>query len=161
MNEDRLRQILREGDPAAQDAGLTPDEIHTLRRTVLNAIPESRRRFGGLPLLAAGTAVLILLALVLAFDPRHRQAMVPPPAPRMATVTNPAPAPPAQEVVATPQGAAKSPEPRHRHPPRLPQMPPAPRDTPVTVASLEVREIRFSTPGGTRIIWELAANDAR
>jgi hypothetical protein len=36
-----------------------------------------------------------------------------------------------------------------------------PREAPMLVASLPVREIQFSTPGGTRVIWELPAQDGR
>jgi hypothetical protein len=34
-------------------------------------------------------------------------------------------------------------------------------DAPVLTASLPVREIQFSTPGGTRVIWELSGKDVR
>src|SRR5688572_32383391 len=41
---DELRSILRKGDPAAGDSGLTPEEVQGMRRTVLSAVPEFRRR---------------------------------------------------------------------------------------------------------------------
>jgi len=34
-------------------------------------------------------------------------------------------------------------------------------NAPVLTASLPVREIQFSTPGGTRVIWELSGKDSR
>jgi hypothetical protein len=167
---ERLRQILREGDPATQDAGLTPDEIHATRRTVLTAIPESRRRLGWLPLGIAGfagTAALILLVL----GPWHRPATVPrvpQAAPRMATVATPAPAPSEAPEPAVPsERPVKSPKPAQRRAVRPSQPPPANHDELMTMASLPetpaspVREIRFSTPGGTRIIWELSAGAVR
>jgi hypothetical protein len=169
MNDDRLRQVLWKGDPAVQDAGLSPDEVHAMRRTVLTAIPESRRWLAWLPLLTAGTAVLILLALV--FGPWHRPAVVPivpPGAPRMATVVTPDLAPPeSPEPAVSSEKLVKSPRPAHRRGVRRPQPPPVLHDEPMTMASLpdtldsSIREIRFSTPGGTRIIWELSGGDAR
>jgi hypothetical protein len=164
---ERLRQILREGDPAAQDAGLIPEEAHAMRRTVLTAIPESRRRLGWLPLGIAGfagTAVLILLVLGL----WHRPAMVPPATPRMAIVATPVPAPSeAREPAVPSERPVKSPKPAQRRAVRPSQPPPANHDEPMTMASLPetpaspVREIRFSTPGGTRIIWELSSGAVR
>jgi hypothetical protein len=166
MNDDRLRQILREGDPSAQDFELTPDEAHTMRRMVLTAIPESRRRLGWLPLLTAGAVALILLAL--AIGPWHQQPeKIPPAAPQMATVATPVPAPSETPEPAVPsERPVTNPRPPHRR--AVPtQAPPAPHDEPMTLASLPdtpasaVREIRFSTPGGTRIIWELSTDNAR
>jgi hypothetical protein len=165
MNDDRLRQILREGDSAVPDAGLSSDEVHAMRRTVLTAIPESRRRLGWLPLLTAGTAVLILLVLV--FGPWHRPRVSPPAAPRMAAVATPAPAPPEAPEPIPAEKPVKSSRPVHRRAVRPPQPPPVRHDDPATLASLpdepasSVREIRFSTPGGTRIIWELSTGAAR
>ena len=159
---ERLRQILRDGDPASLEPGLNPDEVHTMRRTVLNATSEPRRRFAWLPVLVAGTAALILLAL--AFGPWHRRTMAPPAAPRMAAVPTPVPAPSGRPAPVVPsERPVKSPRRTRHHTLRPPRIPPAPpRDMPVTIASLPtVREIRFSTPGGTRIIWELPTNDAR
>lgn len=164
MNDDRLRQILRKGDPAAQDTELAPDEVHAMRRTVLTAIPESHRRLAWLSLLAAGAAGVLVLALVIALGPWRRPSATPPTAPRMAATATPVPAPPAgPEPVVPLERPAKNPRRTHHHTPRLPRIPPVPPpDEPITIASLPaVREIRFSTPGGTRIIWELAAGDAR
>jgi hypothetical protein len=167
MNDDRLRQVLWKGDPAVQDAGLSPDEVHAMRRTVLTAIPESRRRLAWLPLGIAGfagTAALILLV----FGFWHRPAAVPPAAPRMATVATPVPAPSeTPEPVVPSERPVRNPRPPHRRAVRRPQPPPVRHDEPVTLASLPdepasaVREIRFSTPGGTRIIWELSPGAAR
>jgi len=158
---ERLRQILREGDPAVQQDGLTPDEVHALRRTVLNAIPESRRRLG-LPLLAAGAAGMLVLALMIALGARHRPPAVPP-APQVAAVITPAPAP---AVVPTPEPAKRS-RPSHRHAVRVPKALPARPEAPMVVAWLPeapepaVREVRFSTSGGTRVIWQMPVNDSR
>ena len=162
-NPDRLRQALRQGDPAAEEPGMTPDEAQAMRRAVLTAIPEPRRRAAWIPLVATGAAALLALALGVAFGPWHR-----PPVSRsqmqVAAVPVPTsavtPAAPAVQA-APPQAPVKSSRPARRHHPkravRAPRvLPIRPTESPVLVASLPVREIQFSTPGGTRVIWELS-----
>jgi hypothetical protein len=167
MNDERLRQILRHGDPASGDAGLTPDEVRALRRTVLTAIPERRRRLAWLP--AAAAAAMALLLLALALRPWHG---TPAPPPRVAALPTPAPAPTIAPTIApvtapTPAAiaatAAPSPEPPKRSRPARRR---AVREPRIALASLPearepaVREIRFSTPGGTRVIWQLPIKDS-
>ncbi|HEX4959728.1 MAG TPA: hypothetical protein VF173_02730 [Thermoanaerobaculia bacterium] len=170
LNHDRLRRILQQGDPAAGDPGLTAEEVHTLRRTVLTAIPEPRPRRAWLPALAAGTAVLIVLALAAALGPWRRPAA---PRAEVQVAADPAPAAPsvppavsAAPAITIPPPApgvpVKSSRPALRRPVRaLRTLPVRPNDAPVLTASLPVREIQFSTPGGTRVIWELSAKDIR
>lgn len=158
-NPDRLRQALRQGDPAANEPGLTADEVHTMRRTVLTAIPEPRRQMAWFPVVATGAAALLAVALVIAFGPWHR-----PPVPRspiqVAAVPTPAVAPPPPSVPAP--MPEKSSKPAHRRPVRARKtLPVRQDDAPVLMASLPVREIQFSTPGGTRVIWELSGKDVR
>jgi len=155
---DRLREILRQGDPAAQETGLTLDEVHAMRRAVLTAAPEPRR--GGLwfPVMATGAAALLALALAVAFGPWHRTPA--PSAPvRMAAVPTPTAAP---SVPPAPAPVPVKIRPARRHPVRAPKVSPIHRDdSPMLTASLPVREIQFSTPGGTRVIWELSGKDSR
>src|SRR5688500_2072177 len=66
---DELRSILRKGDPAAGDPGLTPDEVQVMRRTVLSAVPEPRRRGWLVP--AMVTAAALILAAVIALSLRQ------------------------------------------------------------------------------------------
>jgi hypothetical protein len=169
-NPDRLRQALRQGDPAAQEPGLTLDEVHAMRRTVLTAAPEPRRLMAWFPLVATGAAALLALALAVAFGPWHR-----PPAPgspvqapvQVAAVPTPAAASPVPPVTAP--VPVKVSRPARRHPVRTVRVPPhalpvppiRQDDAPVLMASLPVREIQFSTPGGTRVIWELSGKDVR
>jgi hypothetical protein len=164
MNDDRLRQILRHGDPASGDAGLTLDEVRALRRTVLTAIPEPRRRFIWLPV-AAAAAILLVLAVTLrpwreTPAPPPRVAALPTPAPTLA----PAPAPPPAASAAVVAIAAPSPEPPKRSRPAHRR---AVREPRMDLASLPeapepvVREIRFSTSGGTRVIWQLPIKDSK
>jgi hypothetical protein len=163
MNEEWIRRRLREGDPFAGEAGLTPDEVREMRRTVLTAMPERRRRL--LPALAlAGAAAAAVLIALFAFRPG---AGAPPRPPRVAMVTTPSPEPAAQPPVPTPAPELRRAEKtavhhrRHRRP-----MAHTRNDT---LAALEtsprqeetaIREIQFSTPGGTRIIWTLTPRKA-
>ncbi|HEY2293264.1 MAG TPA: hypothetical protein VGM86_21400, partial [Thermoanaerobaculia bacterium] len=65
MSDERLRQILRQGDPAGEDAGLTPDEARAMRRTVLTAVPERKRRLLPILALAGAVATAALIAVLL------------------------------------------------------------------------------------------------
>ncbi|HEY4563004.1 MAG TPA: hypothetical protein VIJ36_08490 [Thermoanaerobaculia bacterium] len=166
MNDERLRQILRRGDPAGEDGGLTPDEARPMRRTVLTAVPERKRRF--LPVFAlAGAAATAALLAVLLLRPEPAQAPIPPP--RIATAPAP-PAPPIAQIPAepTPRPAQKGEERRpvhryhspHHHRPAAPE-PPAIHDTLASLETAETeRQVQFSTPGGTRIIWILKSGKA-
>jgi len=165
MNDERLRQRLREGDPANGENGLHPDEIHAMRRAVLAAAPEPRRRL--LPALALAGAAAAAILIVL-FAPRP-DPVQPPAPPRIAVV-------PAQ----TPEPRALQPSPVRTEPPareekkkrpihRRRHLRAAPEETAV-LAALDpagkppeepgVRQIQFSTPGGTRIIWTLTSGKA-
>jgi len=164
---DRLREILRLGDPAAQEPGLIADEIHAMRRAVLTATPEPRRQLSWFPLVATGTAALLALALAVTFGPWHRS-----PAPgsptqtrvQVAVVPTPVAAPPVtQKATAVPALEPGKENTRwHRRSARARKaLPNHQDDAPLLTASLPVREIQFSTPGGTRVIWELSAGNAR
>ena len=163
-NPDRLRQALRQGDPASGEPGLTADEVHAMRRAVLTAAPEPRRRMAWFPVVATGAAALVALALAVAFGPWHRPPVSGSPvqAPvQVATVPTPPAAPPVPPAVAP--VPVKISGPAHRHPARTlravrarKDLPVHQDDAPVLTASLPVREIQFSTPGGTRVIWELS-----
>lgn len=154
MNDEKIRQILREGDPFAGEPGLSPEEVREMRRTVLNAIPDRpERHFGLLPALAlAGAAAVAILIAALAFRPQVPSKAEPP---RMAAAPAPVPPAPAPAAEPAPREETRQVRPRHH------RRPPAPRRprTEETVASLEsttLREIQFTTPGGTRILWTVA-----
>jgi len=163
---DDLRFILRKGDPAAGEPGLAPEEVEAMRRTVLSAAPEPRRR-GWLVPAMAGAAALILAAFIALslWQPESKVAEnVRPPAVRP-------PLPPAGEgrgegsvVVEKKTPPLPSPAPQEREPaPRKEVVRPEPE--PVVLAQAEPpvvpaapassTQIQFSTPGGTRIIWVL------
>jgi hypothetical protein len=166
MNDERLRQRLREGDPAAGEGGLPPDEVRAMRRTVLTATPEPRRRL--LPALAlAGAAAAILIA-IFALRPgpartaaTTRIAAVPAP-PRGPSPIAQLPVQPEPQPLHEEERRQVHPPAHHRHHRR--SAAPAVNDT---LASLEPaspeppeRQIQFSAPGGTRIIWILKSGKA-
>jgi hypothetical protein len=169
MNDPQLREILRQGDPAEGVGGLTPEEVRAMRRTVLTAAPEPRRRL--LPVLAmAGAAAMAVLIALVVLKPGSVEPLPPP---RIAAV----PAPSAPSLAPPPQAPSET-----------PRMEPAPRakrtaaravhrrhplrnrpEEAVALASLTpagtpgepvTRQIQFSTPGGTRIIWILKSGKA-
>jgi hypothetical protein len=173
MNDERsndLNRRLRAGDPFAGESGLTPEEVRAMRRAVLTAQPEPRRRL--LPALAmAGAAAAALLIAVLAFRPGPGASPQPQPAPQRAAVAVPEAARPV--VVAeqprpavTTEMSEKPTETRRAHLRRHRRPSAAETPSPDTaLAALHpaapddgtaIREIQFSTPGGTRIIWTLA-----
>jgi hypothetical protein len=158
---DRLRQALRQGDPAAQEPGLTAYEVHTMRRAVLTAAPEPQRQMAWFPLVATGAAALLVLALAIAFGPRHRPPVRRPQI-QVAAVPSPTPAATPTVPSVTAPVSVKISRPARRHPMRAPEtLPVRQDDAPMLTASLPVREIQFSTPGGTRVIWELATENLR
>jgi hypothetical protein len=161
MNDERLRQILRQGDPVRGN-GLTPDEARAMRRTVLTAVPERKRR--RLPIFAlAGTVATAVLIAIALLKPEPARPPVPP---RIATAPAPPTPPiarvPVQTVPRPPQEEERRPVNHHRYHRR-----PAAPETPAindTLASLETaeaeRQVQFSAPGGTRIIWILKSGKA-
>jgi hypothetical protein len=162
MNDEKIRQILREGDPLTGEAGLTQEETREMRRMVLNAIPDQReRRWRLLPALAlAGAAAVAVLIAVLVLQQNPEGTPKPAP-PRMAAV--PVPVPPVTEPAPQEETRKVLPHARNHH--RRPAAP-RPSSAPQTedaVASLEgtaLREIQFTTPGGTRILWTVAPGKA-
>jgi hypothetical protein len=155
-SNDRLRDLLRRGDPAAGDPGLSPDEVGRMRRAVLAATPEPRRRLLMVPVLAGLAAAVALLVVA---SPWSRLGEIgAPPAPEpaaAAAAATPAPTPgatpvPAPERVEPPVRLASREAPAH---PRVRRhRPPEPV---ATMAHAEPRQIQFEAPGGTRVIWIL------
>ena len=102
-----LKTVLREGDPAATDEGLSLEQVHALRRAMLNAArrPDVVRTPWQRPLAVAAMIALTVGAGIFT----------------------------GQRLAQTPAG-------------RL--------DSPAAAAPEEGRrQLQFSTPGGTRIIW--------
>ena len=158
---DELRSILRKGDPAAGDPGLTPEEVQGMRRTVLSAVPEPRKR--GLLVPAMVTAAALVLAAVIALS---LWQPVRPPLPLAGegrgedAVVQTEKTPPHRPSAGLPAPQERGPEPEKKKPLRR-----APEPEPVVLAQAEPpvvpaaphgpTQIQFSTPGGTRIIWVL------
>jgi hypothetical protein len=187
---ERLREALRRGDPAGDPAGagnkaaLSPLEEQAMRRTVLSAAPAREPRgFRLAPAFAAAAVVLLSFAVTLSLWRAHEHPpgaplppippvteITPPPAPEAAT---PAPHPELPTAV-----AAVSPPPSRvprREPVRTPEPQAEPLTTLVTHPSAPdrpveethperetpTRQVQFSTPGGTRIIWQLPASQSQ
>ena len=149
--DDELHELLRRGDPAADGSEPRPDEIARMRRAVLAAAETPRRRHVvWAPALAAATVLLV--AVTGWMLQRERTG-------------NPAP----PEVATTVPELPESPEAVDERPEDV--------DTPaevattlspavVTVASSHkptrvsdsARTVRFTTAGGTRIVWVLDPN---
>ena len=164
--DDWLRRTLREADPVAGDPGLTLDEARDMRRTVLSAVPERKRRL--FPVFATAGAVLVaalVLITVLILRPSTGKPSAPP---RIAVVPPKAvqvqpPPPPREEprLAEEKTEEKKPPVHRKRRAPRPPIVQPKPLEPEAVavMASAEPQQIQFSTPGGTRIIWLLSPGD--
>jgi hypothetical protein len=165
MKSDELRSILRKGDPAAGDPGLTPEEVQAMRRTVLSAVPEPRRRGWLVP--AMVTAAALVLAAVLAlslWQPGMDVAGPEPSPPWPPSPTSPFPSlgegGTGEQKIAI-QGRVEAPLSRRggRGGGRGDggeglRKPEPPEPEPIVVVAHQT-QIQFSTPGGTRIIWVL------
>lgn len=160
---DRLRDLLREGDPAAGDPGLSPEEVQAMRRTVLSAVPEPRRRGWLVPALATAAA-LVLAAVPVLWRTAPEVPDTPKPGPVVAAPVTPAPVPEPIRPAPAPQPepeppvriAAEKPEERPEPLAVAPAVPALPEQQAVLPAAPEgQRQIQFSTPGGTRVIWML------
>ena len=159
---DRLRDVLREGDPAAGDPGLSPEEVQSMRRTVLSAVPEPRRRGWLVPALATAAALILAAVLVLW---QTAPGTPPEPGPVVAAPVTPAPTPEPVRPAPAPQPeppvriAEEKPEEQPEPLAAAPAIPVVPEQQAVlpaaSAAPEEQRQIQFSTPGGTRVIWML------
>ncbi|HEX6898470.1 MAG TPA: hypothetical protein VF789_02110 [Thermoanaerobaculia bacterium] len=168
MNDERLRDLLRQADPAAGDPGLASEEVQAMRRAVLTSIPEPRRSWIPIAALAGSVLAALILALTLlspdaegpAAPPRQpaRIAEKPKAAPAPVPVPPPAPEPAVQEPEKPRETRAlrKKPKPE---PEVTPEPAPILPEAETTIAA-ETRQIQFSTPGGTRIIWVLSSDGA-
>lgn len=162
--DERLRRLLREADPAS-NPGLTLDEVRDMRRTVLSAVPERRRRL--FPVFATAGAVLVAaLILIAVLIPRPEKPSAPP---RIAVVPPKVAPPPREEPRPAEEKMAEKKTPVHREhqarrPPAVQPAPVEPEATAVIAAvepvtEPEPQQIQFSTPGGTRIIWLLSPGE--
>ncbi len=145
--EDELRQRLRRGDPAADGSEPRPDEIARMRRAVLNAADAPTRRLTWAPVLVAAAVLLVAVAGWILV--RGLRA----PEPVLTQDTRAVPEQPPPQVATTDA-------------PELPESPEPVDERPETVAALDppsrvsdsARTVRFTTAGGTRIVWVLDPN---
>ena len=166
----RLREVLQRGDPSSGEAGLTAEEAQTMRRTVLSAVPEPRERFRLAPVFFTAAAAVLSCIIGLSLWQAHDQPAPPvqtaqpaAPAPQAAPQAEPHPTPLVEVAVVSPQAR---PRPTRPIRPRNPVQHPSAPDRPVEEAKLEelekttTRQVQFSAPGGTRIIWLLTTPSA-
>ncbi len=166
---ERLGETLRQGDPASGETGLAPVEIQAMRRAVLSAVsetvPEPRRSFRLAPAFAAGAVAVLSLVVALSLWRMHGPEPGRPVSPAVPAPAVPSPVP--SPVQSPDVVAVISPPPpvhtvRRRERTRVKEMravPPAvPSPDPETEpeeATVPMRQVQFSAPGGTRIIWLL------
>lgn len=179
------KERLRAGDPAREADPLDSHEVQAMRRAMLGAVPEARRSGAWrMPLLAAA-ALAALAGLVVGlrsgwFSPGSG---TPQGAPPQVVSVRPAPVPPtppvAEEAPSPAPQSAREPAPSPRAPRgsrpgrklrpapapdrgTVPQLAsnPASDDAPLTAPAQARRELQFSTPGGTRIVWVFASGEA-
>jgi hypothetical protein len=182
--DETLRRLLREMDGAADDPGLTREESREMRRTVLNAIPEDRRRAFLAPALAGAAVVALAVVASLTLWPGSPPQTAPPrqqiervavsSRPDMnARATDGAPSGtnlervPAGTTAGSPAasapGAGNAVRVRHARstpPDRVASSPLAPLAEETSSPEVETHQVQFSTPGGTRIIWVLTSDKA-
>ena len=158
-DEKKLREILKRGDPAAGDPGLSMEEVREMRRAVLSAVPEPRR-LGWLVPVLAGAAALVLAALLVLTLWQPESEVVKggrPPLPLAGEGRGEG----SVVVEKTPPHRPSAGRPaQEREPPPSPKKKPVRRDPdpePIFIAQVEApsTQIQFSTPGGTRVIWVL------
>jgi len=165
--DDELREVLRGWDPARGDVGLDPAEAARMRRAVVEA---GTRRPAWVPRLAWGSLAAAALVLVALAGRGLVRETAPEPPPAVATT------PGATEPGEEPTTLAAATPPDSPEPEPLP-IPPASEPAGVTVASSaaapvvpepvvtanlpeaaaarDPRQVQFTAPGGTRIIWTL------
>lgn len=154
---DKLRSILRKGDPASGDPGLSPEEVREMRRIVLSAVPEPQRRGWLVPALA--TAAVLILAAIIALSlwrpEKVEMARGPEPSPSPIPSVRPEKTSPHRPSAGLPTAQEREPEPRPKKKPVRPAPKPEPPPEPEPVVVAHQTQIQFSTPGGTRVIWVL------
>ncbi|MBP7149498.1 MAG: hypothetical protein KBD01_18370 [Acidobacteria bacterium] len=154
MNE-RLRDLLRRGDPALGEPPLSPGELG-LMRDRMAAAARAPARPARRPLAWAGAALACaVVAAAVWFVPRPREGAAPRTVPAPAATRPPAVAqivPPPVPVLSEPP----TPEPRApagaaRRAPRAPAAP----AVVAAVPQSSISRLEFVTPGGLRIYWQV------
>lgn len=157
---ERLRRLLRDADPTTDDPGLSPYAVREMRRTVLSAVPEPRRQWSLVPILAGAAAVMLALVVGLTIWPGSGSPTAPSRRPERVAVVPAQPAAPTLRATAQRAAAQTSETARRRPARRLPPRKRTATPAPTAIAEAQAHQIQFSTPGGTRIIWVLTSDEA-
>ncbi|HEY2738867.1 MAG TPA: hypothetical protein VGK45_10710 [Thermoanaerobaculia bacterium] len=155
---ERLGEVLRQGDPASGETGLAPAETQAMRRAVLSAVaaPEPRWSFRLAPAFAAGGVAVLSLVVALSLWRTHGSEPGQPVAPIVPAPSVPSPG--LSPILSPDVVAVVSPPPpvhavrRRERRPRIAKTPAVPSPAPEPAP---MRQVQFSAPGGTRIIWLL------
>ncbi len=185
MDDERLRQVLRAGDPLGEGESLDPIAARAMRRRVLAAADSAPRLgWGAVAVLAtAGLAVAAGVMLWLPNSPAVEDRVAEEPAAEATGAEESIPAVAQAEEARTEAPPATKPEPELVLADRSPSAPQTPRPTDLRVAAeapvvpLPVtgprvaavtnawdeerprhRQIQLTTAGGTQIIWILNAD---
>jgi len=156
LSDGELRKLLNLGDPADDGIESAPEEVAAMRRTILNAIdtsPAARSWLSRPYATAAATVAVALIALTLLLRAGPWGAVLQPET-RPVTPAEPVPAAPIESttaVVESPEALAAEPS---ADEPTVAAVEESQGIVPPTVER-EPRTVRFTAPGGTRIIWTL------
>jgi len=161
-DDDKLASLLRDADPAADEAVIAPAELAAMRRALIAAAdaPASAKRWSlrrprlraALPVAAAAGAAALALWLL---GPTVLAPVVPSPAAQQARSSDPAPDAISEVPGARASGPARQPS---ATPASAIDTPPGAGDLTTTetpVTDRKARTLQFTAPRGTRIIWTL------
>jgi len=157
---ERLGAALRQGDPAGGETGLAPADAQAMRRAVLSRVaePEPRRSFRLAPAFAAAAVAVLSTLVALSLWRMHGPEPGQPVSPAVpASPIAPAPAVPSPALSPDVVAVVSPPPPVHavrrrERRPRIAETPAVPSPAPEPAP---MRQVQFSAPGGTRIIWLL------
>jgi len=165
--EDRLRALLRRGDPAADAAEGLPAHIAARMRARVVAATSDRHRPGFSPFVwataaAAGIVVIVAIAVRPEAPPPPGPPELPASPPAVADAPPVAPAPLSTPVVTPPaevqrgvSEAGTRSAPVASSPRAAPVVALPAASTPAVASTRKPLTVQFTTPAGTRIIWTL------
>jgi hypothetical protein len=177
-DDQRLRELLRQGDPAHDEGALDPREVARMRRELLSRAAErgSQLPFAGwrtaavVACLAIGVLVVLYATEVIFLEPKHAESArqlstpIPPgqgsdedraPGVALSEATEPAPEP-VTDTSVQPLHAETAPSTEQVEPIEIARYDSTdPRTEDTRAEPPQTRTIHFTAQGGTQIIWTL------